>query len=68
MTVAVVGLYHGEPGIQRMEIVADEQAARLVVERWHVQFYDGAIEAWEQKPHGAAERVFPVEAGGRSGA
>lgn len=65
MTVAVVGLYRGEQGIQRMEIVDDQGAARLVVDRWNVQFYDGVIEAWEQKPHGAAERVYPAEKGGQ---
>lgn len=63
MTVAVIGLYRGEQGIQRMEIVSDQDTAKLVVERWQVQYYQGVIEAWEQKPHGAAERVFPAKEG-----
>lgn len=62
LTVAVVGLYRGEQGIERMEIVDDPAAARLVMERWKAQRYDGVIEAWQTKPHGAAQRVYPAEA------
>lgn len=68
MSVAVVGLYPGEQGIQRMEIVPDDATARLVIQRWQVQFYDGVIEAWATRPHGAAERVFPAEKGARADA
>jgi hypothetical protein len=58
VAVAVLGIYGDRSGIERVEIVPDQESARLVVARWRAQYYDGLVEAWQQKPHGAAERVF----------